>query len=162
LLRTDPASSEEEHLRIVLAQTEVERVKFVVRSYLRTRLFKVTVQVSCIWLSCNSLFRLQIEKYARYIVTNVDVQTRLSQTELDHASRLAHYINRHFHTTVLQSLPYGQASLDDSPSFAPPMSMMTFNFSLDFLHEPTLSFLQSRNQTLHVRYLCTQDKTVVE
>jgi GINS complex subunit 4 len=41
LLRTDPTSSEEEHFRIMLVQTEVERVKFIVRSYLRTRLFKV-------------------------------------------------------------------------------------------------------------------------
>jgi hypothetical protein len=41
LLRLDPGSSEEEHIRIMLAQTEVERVKFIVRSYLRTRLFKV-------------------------------------------------------------------------------------------------------------------------
>jgi len=41
LLRTDPSSSEEEHFRIMLVQTEVERVKFIVRSYLRTRLFKV-------------------------------------------------------------------------------------------------------------------------
>jgi GINS complex subunit 4 len=41
LLRGDPSSSEEEHIRIMLVQTEVERVKFVVRSYVRTRLFKV-------------------------------------------------------------------------------------------------------------------------
>jgi hypothetical protein len=41
LLRSDPASSEEEHIRIMLAQTEIERVKFIVRSYVRTRLFKV-------------------------------------------------------------------------------------------------------------------------
>src|ERR1700738_2826422 len=39
-LRGDPSSSEEAHIRIILAQTEVERVKFVVRSYIRTRLFK--------------------------------------------------------------------------------------------------------------------------
>jgi len=41
LLRSDPATSEEEHIRIMLAQTEIERVKFIVRSYVRTRLFKV-------------------------------------------------------------------------------------------------------------------------
>jgi len=40
LLRSDPSSSEEEHFRIMLVQTEIERVKFIVRSYLRTRLFK--------------------------------------------------------------------------------------------------------------------------
>lgn len=42
LLKGDPDSSEDEHFRIVLAQTEIERVKFIVRSYLRTRLFKVS------------------------------------------------------------------------------------------------------------------------
>src|SRR6266851_7194567 len=41
-LRGDPDSSEAEHARIMLVQTEVERVKFVVRSYIRTRLYKVT------------------------------------------------------------------------------------------------------------------------
>jgi GINS complex subunit 4 len=41
-LRGDPDSSEAEHVRIMLVQTEVERVKFVVRSYIRTRLYKVS------------------------------------------------------------------------------------------------------------------------
>lgn len=41
LLREDPDTSEDEHFRIMLVQTEVERVMFVVRSYLRTRLQKV-------------------------------------------------------------------------------------------------------------------------
>jgi GINS complex subunit 4 len=40
-LRSDPNTSEEEHFRIVLVQTEAERVKFLIRSYLRTRLHKV-------------------------------------------------------------------------------------------------------------------------
>ena len=40
LLRSYPSSSKEEHFRIMLAQTEW--VKFVVRSYLRTRLFKAS------------------------------------------------------------------------------------------------------------------------
>ena len=41
-LRGDPDSSEAEHMRIMLVQTEVERVKFAVRSYIRTRLYKVS------------------------------------------------------------------------------------------------------------------------
>jgi GINS complex subunit 4 len=40
-LQEDPRTSEEEHFRIVLIQTETERVKFLIRSYLRTRLNKV-------------------------------------------------------------------------------------------------------------------------
>jgi hypothetical protein len=42
LLRADPDSSEDEHFRIMLVQTEIERVKFVIRSYIRTRLHKAS------------------------------------------------------------------------------------------------------------------------
>jgi GINS complex subunit 4 len=41
-LQSDPRTSEEEYFRIVLIQTEAERVKFLVRSYLRARLYKVS------------------------------------------------------------------------------------------------------------------------
>ncbi|KAJ7475153.1 hypothetical protein B0H11DRAFT_2034366 [Mycena galericulata] len=103
LLRGDPSSSEEEHIRIMLAQTEVERVKFIVRSYVRTRLFK-------------------IENYARYIIANEEVQTRITAAERDYASRHAHLIDRHFYASVLQSLPESQSGLDDIPNFImPPM-----------------------------------------
>ena len=40
-LQTREDTSEEEHFKIMLVQTEMERVKFIVRSYLRARLFKV-------------------------------------------------------------------------------------------------------------------------
>ncbi|KIK80575.1 hypothetical protein PAXRUDRAFT_158300 [Paxillus rubicundulus Ve08.2h10] len=102
LLRSDPSSSEEEHFRIMLAQTEVERVKFVVRSYLRIRLFK-------------------IEKFARYIMTNPEVQQRLSESEVDHARRFARLTDQHFYHSVLQSLPESQQTLDDQPPFVPSM-----------------------------------------
>ncbi|KAF8197050.1 hypothetical protein BJ912DRAFT_846644 [Pholiota molesta] len=102
LLRGDPSSSEEEHIRIMLVQTEVERVKFVVRSYVRTRLFK-------------------IERYARFITTNAEIQTRLTAAERDHASRHAKLTDQHFYLSILQSLPEKQSHLDDTPLFVPPM-----------------------------------------
>jgi GINS complex subunit 4 len=40
-LRSDPQTSEEEHFKLMLVQTETERVKYLVRSYVRTRLHKV-------------------------------------------------------------------------------------------------------------------------
>lgn len=43
-LRSDPQTSEEEHFKLVLVQTEMERVKFVIRSYVRTRLHKVSLR----------------------------------------------------------------------------------------------------------------------
>lgn len=102
LLRADPSSSEEEHFRIMLVQTEVERVKFIVRSYIRTRLFK-------------------IEKFARYIMTNPEVQQRLSESEVEHARRFARLTDQHFYHSVLQSLPETQQTLDDRPPFVPSM-----------------------------------------
>lgn len=40
-LRMHPLTTQEEHDKLVLVQMEMERVKFIIRSYLRTRLFKV-------------------------------------------------------------------------------------------------------------------------
>ncbi|PPQ68128.1 hypothetical protein CVT24_002954 [Panaeolus cyanescens] len=102
LLRGDPSTSEEEHIRIMLVQTEIERVKFIVRSYVRTRLFKV-------------------EKFARHIAISDDIQKRLTAAERDHAIRHARITDQHFYLSVLQSLPEAQSHLDDTPIFVPPM-----------------------------------------
>ncbi|KAG6818448.1 hypothetical protein H0H93_004857, partial [Arthromyces matolae] len=102
LLRGDASTSEDQHVRIVLAQTEMERVKFIVRSYVRTRHYK-------------------IDKFARFITTNAEVQTRLTKGELDHARRYANILDRHLHKCVLQSLPEPQAHLDDNVPFVPSM-----------------------------------------
>ncbi|KAF9782416.1 GINS complex, Sld5 component [Thelephora terrestris] len=102
LLRTDPDASEDEHFRIMLAQTEIERVKFVVRSYVRTRLSK-------------------IEDYARWILADPLLQGRLSETELKHAKSYANLLATHFEESVLKALPGAQQSLDDPVPFMPPM-----------------------------------------
>ncbi|KAI0665567.1 GINS complex Sld5 component [Trametes maxima] len=102
LLRADPDSSEEEHFRIMLVQTEVERVKFVIRSYIRTRLHK-------------------IEKYARHISVTPEMHGKLSKAELVHARRYGRLVEYHFDQSVLQSLPEQQRSLDEEMAFMPPM-----------------------------------------
>ncbi|KAI0739431.1 GINS complex Sld5 component [Daedaleopsis nitida] len=102
LLRADPDSSEEEHFRIMLVQTEIERVKFVIRSYVRTRLHK-------------------IEKYAKHISITPMMHERLSKAELEHAQRYARLVEYHFNQSVLQSLPPQQRSLDEDVAFMPPM-----------------------------------------
>ncbi|OCH91540.1 hypothetical protein OBBRIDRAFT_792133 [Obba rivulosa] len=115
LLRADPDSSEEEHFRIMLVQTEIERVKFVIRSYTRTRLYK-------------------IEKYARYIVSTPELHEKLSKAELDHAQRYARLVEYHFNQTVLQSLPSEQRSLDDNAHFMPSMVTQPDKLRPVFVH----------------------------
>ncbi|KAG5641445.1 hypothetical protein DXG03_005219 [Asterophora parasitica] len=102
LLREDASTSEDEHVRIMLAQTEMERVKFIVRSYIRTRHYK-------------------IDRYARFITTNAELQRRLTGGEREHASRYANILDRHLFKCVLQSLPPAQAHLDDTAAFVPSM-----------------------------------------
>ncbi|PBK59945.1 hypothetical protein ARMSODRAFT_997744 [Armillaria solidipes] len=98
-LRGDPSTSEEEHIRIMLVQTEVERV-FIVRSYIRTRLYK-------------------IEKSARFITADAEIQTWLTTAEKAYASSQVQHTDRRLHYS--QSLPPAQAHLDDQPIFVPPM-----------------------------------------
>ena len=42
LLLSEASTSEEEHFKLMLVQTEIERIKFLIRTYLRTRLSKVS------------------------------------------------------------------------------------------------------------------------
>jgi GINS complex subunit 4 len=85
-LRADPHTTEEEHFRIILVQTEAERVKFLVRSYLRTRLHKV-------------------EKFAPFIMKHPEIQARLSALELDHAQSYQELTTKHYNVSVLDGLP---------------------------------------------------------
>ncbi len=89
-LRSDPATSEEEHLKLMLVETEMERVKYVVRSYVRTRLSKVglvPIPVSYAPVLRQSNLIIQIEKFSHYIVLNPKTHRLLSGSELNHARR---------------------------------------------------------------------------
>ncbi|KLT41169.1 GINS complex, Sld5 component [Cutaneotrichosporon oleaginosum] len=94
-LRADPSTSEEEHFRLVLVQTEMERAKWLVRSYVRARLHK-------------------IERYAQHIATTPELHARLSGGELAHARRYADLIARHYSSSVLDSLPEWLRRMDES------------------------------------------------
>ncbi|WVF67556.1 hypothetical protein IAT40_002313 [Kwoniella sp. CBS 6097] len=94
-LRSDPQTSEEEHFKLMLVQTEVERVKYLVRSYVRTRLHKV-------------------EKHSHYITLTPSVHRLLSGAELSHAQRYTELLHTHFQHSVLDSLPEWLRGMDDT------------------------------------------------
>ena len=74
----------------MLVQTEIERVKFVVRSYIRTRLYKVSHahRLREQRYLIHGLYALsQIEKFARWISATPDEHGKLSKAERDHAQR---------------------------------------------------------------------------
>ncbi|OCF32764.1 hypothetical protein I317_02129 [Kwoniella heveanensis CBS 569] len=94
-LRSDPQTSEEEHFKLMLVQTEVERVKYLVRSYVRTRLHK-------------------IEKHSHFITLTPSVRSLLSGAELSHAQRYTELLHTHFQHSVLDSLPEWLRGMDDT------------------------------------------------
>ncbi|KAL7422482.1 GINS complex subunit [Cryptotrichosporon argae] len=94
-LRADPATSEDEHFKLLLVQTEMERVNYLVRSYVRTRLHK-------------------IEKYAHHITLTPELQTLLSGAELHHARRYTELVHAHFQSSVLDSLPEFLRRMDET------------------------------------------------
>jgi len=101
-LQSDPRTSEEEHFRIILIQTEAERARFLLRSYLRTRLHKV-------------------EKYAAHILATSELRGRLSVIELSHAERYQELLTKHFEISALNGLPENLRSLTDEEPGVPSM-----------------------------------------
>ncbi|KAK9355351.1 hypothetical protein V1523DRAFT_438683 [Lipomyces doorenjongii] len=82
-------------LKLLFVETEVERVKFLVRGYLRARILK-------------------IDKYYMHILNNLDMQTRLSQSELRYAKRRGNQLKRYYDLRFLSSLPPSLQRLDDT------------------------------------------------
>ncbi|KAJ3193714.1 GINS complex subunit [Irineochytrium annulatum] len=68
-----------------IIQQEVERIKFVIRSYLRTRIWK-------------------LEKYAGHIMSTGQ-KTRLGDHEIAFAERFLRLMEDHYNTSCLKSLP---------------------------------------------------------
>ncbi|CAE7141616.1 unnamed protein product [Rhizoctonia solani] len=94
-LRSDDSTSEDEHFRMSYVQLDMERIKFQIRSYVRTRLHK-------------------IEKYAAHIMATPELQSRMSVLEQNHAISYKNLFNAHMHRTVLDNLPEGLRSLTET------------------------------------------------
>ncbi|CAE6484716.1 unnamed protein product [Rhizoctonia solani] len=94
-LRSDDSTSEDEHFRMSYVQLDMERIKFQIRSYVRTRLHK-------------------IEKYATHIMATPELQSRMSVLEQKHAISYKNLFKAHMHRTVLDNLPEGLRSLNET------------------------------------------------
>ncbi|TIC12655.1 GINS complex, Sld5 component [Wallemia mellicola] len=102
-LKSDDRSTDEEHFQLILVQTEVERAKYVITSYVRARLSK-------------------IEEHAQYIVKNPSTHSNLSGIDESKNGKRKHadvkrfwrLIETHYQMSVLQGLPTAMRGLEDS------------------------------------------------
>ncbi|KAH8170219.1 GINS complex protein [Sarocladium implicatum] len=80
---------------LIVIQTELERFKFLVRSFLRARIAK-------------------IDKHALHYLSSADLRSRLSSTELAYATRHQALLHNHYLSSFLGSLPQGLQNLNDT------------------------------------------------
>ncbi|GAA5813143.1 hypothetical protein MFLAVUS_006613 [Mucor flavus] len=84
----------EDKFASMLFQTEIERIKYLLKSYLRTRLFK-------------------IEKYPLYILRQSNLKDLLSSQEIVYVRRYQELIESHYSESFLYQLPLSQHKQDE-------------------------------------------------
>ncbi|KAL9040114.1 MAG: hypothetical protein Q9180_002112, partial [Flavoplaca navasiana] len=83
------------NFRLIIIQTELERFKFLVRSFLRTRMAK-------------------IDKYALYMLRTPTQTARLSASELQYANTHQTLLEAHYRSSFLAQFPTSLQRLDDT------------------------------------------------
>ncbi|KAH6898426.1 hypothetical protein B0T10DRAFT_107933 [Thelonectria olida] len=80
---------------LIVIQTELERYKFLVRSYLRARIAKV-------------------DKHTLHYLSSQELRGRLSPTEVAYATRHQALLHNHYLSSFLSSLPQELQNLNDT------------------------------------------------
>ncbi|MCJ1303547.1 GINS complex subunit, partial [Hypocenomyce scalaris] len=83
------------NFRLIIIQTELERFKFLVRSFLRARVAK-------------------IDKHALYILTNPSQKSRLSSSEVQYLTTHQSLLHAHYRSSFLSQFPSQLQRLDDT------------------------------------------------
>lgn len=103
------------NFRLIIIQTELERFKFLVRSFLRTRLAKVTMNEAEAEAKTQQwLTQSQIDKYTLYVLNNPAQSARLSPSELQYASSHQVLLEEHYRSSFLSQFPTSLQRLDDT------------------------------------------------
>ncbi|KAJ3033225.1 GINS complex subunit [Rhizophlyctis rosea] len=94
-IETSRPDTPESAFMVVLYQQEMERIKYVIRSYLRTRLVK-------------------IQKHTLHLLRDEEYRSRMSPEELDFAERFNDLMDRHYYKSCLETLPTWLHRLDEN------------------------------------------------
>lgn len=76
-------------------QTELERIKFLIRAYLRCRLHK-------------------IDKFSLHVLSDSEIRSRLSPGETSYLKTHMALLNNHYLSSFMKNLPEGLRRLDDT------------------------------------------------
>lgn len=96
---------------LIVIQTELERFKFLVRSYLRARIAKVGPVLTSY---STHLTGFKVDKHTLYYLSSESLRSRLSSTELAYATRHQALVHNHYLTSFLASFPEKLQNLNDT------------------------------------------------
>lgn len=115
---------------LIVIQTELERYKFLVRSYLRTRIAKVGLSLASIGPAhdkphmtapllnfshpLTSSSPIKIDKHTLHYLSTETLRQRLSPTELAYATRHQALLHNHYLSSFLSSFPQRLQNLNDT------------------------------------------------
>ncbi|KAL8836228.1 MAG: hypothetical protein Q9170_003005 [Blastenia crenularia] len=137
------------NFRLIIIQTELERFKFLVRSFLRTRIAK-------------------IDKYTLYSLTNPVQLERLSPSELRYAQSHQALLEGHYRSSFLSQFPTNLQRLDDTAGGIsmieqPDVDKAVFVRALRNVEEPVIvegtdiDFKMKRGDVYVVRWSAVRD-----
>ena len=104
LIESESGRDSKTNFKLVIIQTELERVKYLVRSYIRVRIHK-------------------IDKHLLYVLRNTEMWDRLSQDEIEYAQKHFSILQKHYQVAFMRDLPENLQKLDDKTGG---LSMSTF------------------------------------
>lgn len=96
---------------LIVIQTELERYKFLVRSFLRARMAKVSV-IKLIKLQ--KIDCPQIDKHTLHYLSTQELRDRMSPTEAAYATRHQALLHNHYLSSFLASFPQQLQNLNDT------------------------------------------------
>src|SRR6478609_9379192 len=96
---------------LIVIQTELERYKFLVRSFLRARMAKVSV-IKLIKLQ--KIDCPQIDKHTLHYLSTQELRDRMSPTEAAYATRHQALLHDHYLSSFLASFPQQLQNLNDT------------------------------------------------
>ncbi|GAA95619.1 uncharacterized protein L969DRAFT_85312 [Mixia osmundae IAM 14324] len=93
LLKDGDSTSEELHFQLMLVQTDMERVKWLLQSYLRTRMDK-------------------IERFAQYLLADAEAKAKLTSLESEYLTRYQRMVDKLMVNSFVKGLPERLQALD--------------------------------------------------
>ncbi|KAJ2993383.1 GINS complex subunit [Globomyces sp. JEL0801] len=111
LVESNITERQQDPFVLFILQQEIERIKYMIRSYLRCRMEKV-IELD--------LVEYQLEKYTQFLLIEREERFKLSKHELEYCTRFHEILSRYHSESFLKNLPPQLQSLTEDEMISRP------------------------------------------